>query len=289
MAFPSDSYAKSDLASMIATLWIPRANDFFKQKQVASNFFLDLSSELTEGGDTLKWTTLTEMGANTKSNGAAVTLNSPAETNITLTVDTWKEVSFNIEDKEKVQVMKSYMLQERLAKNAAYTTSNVLEDAILALVSTFTNSVGASTTDIADSEIRGAIALLDAANAPYEERAFFFHPDIFWKQIYSLDRFVSRDYTDTSIVDNGYQGMLYGIKVYLSTRMPTISGGNGRYGILAHKDAIAFATHALPGGSRMRMQANYIPEYLSTLVTADILFGTVVNRQDSAVKILTKK
>lgn len=286
--FPTDTYTGSNLANLIPTIWSPKMNDFYKSAQVASSFFTDLSSELIDGGKTIQWPVLTEMTANTKSNATPVTLNSATYDKVSLTVDTWYEVSFAIEDKEAAQVMRSYMLQEKLAKNAAYTVANKLEDAILALFAGFTQTVGASTTALADSEIRGAIAKLDAADVPQEDRCFFFHPSVFWEQIYALDRFVSRDFTNAMPVENGFKGMLYGIPCKTTTRIPYVSSTSGRTNALAHKDAICFATHNLGGNGKFRLQANYIPQYLSTLVTADLVYGVVENRDKSGVLIYTK-
>ena len=289
MAFATDTFTGTNLANLIPTIWSSRVQDFYKQKSVASNFFDDLSSELTAGGKVVQYPILTEMSANSKTNATAVTLNAATYNKVTLTVDTWYEVSFAIEDKEAAQVMRSYNLQEKLARNAGYTVANVLEDAIIALFSTFTQSVGASTTAIADSEIRGAIAkLADNPVFVQSEAAFFVHTDVFWNQILALDTFKSRDYTDMLAADGAMRGILYGVPVYASNRIAYVSSTTGRVNFLATKDAINFATLNL-GGGRFRLQANYIPEYLSTVVTADIVYGVVKARDAAGVIIYTKE
>ena len=289
MAFATDTFTGTNLANLIPTIWSSRVQDFYKQKSVASNFFDDLSSELTAGGKVVQYPILTEMSANSKTNATAVTLNAATYNKVTLTVDTWYEVSFAIEDKEAAQVMRSYNLQEKLARNAGYTVANVLEDAIIALFSTFTQSVGASTTAIADSEIRGAIAkLADNPVFVQSEAAFFVHTDVFWNQILALDTFKSRDYTDMLAADGAMRGILYGVPVYASNRIAYVSSTTGRVNFLATKDAINFATLNL-GGGRFRLQANYIPEYLSTVVTADIVTGVVKARDAAGVIIYTKE
>ena len=88
---------------------------------------------------------------------------------------------------------------------------------------------------------------------------------------------------------------LYGIPVYISANIRYISGTVGRTGCLAHKDALHWATSPLgTGGSKatgstnrygVRVQSNYIPEYLSTLTTADILYGVIENRDNAGVAI----
>jgi hypothetical protein len=296
MAFPTDTFTATDLAAVIPEVWGDRLNDFFKRKLVLANFFTDRSEELADGGDALHTAPLTEMTAHAKSNASAVTLNSPTESSVDLTVDRWYEVSFAIEDKEVAQVKKSYAIQEAYAKNAAYTIAKKLDDAIAALFSGFSTTVGASTTNVADSEIRAAIATLEAANVDLDECAFFFHPNVFWRQVQALDKFslaINSPVQDP--VAKKPLAALYGLPVYVTSAVPVVDGSSGRRNLLAHKDAIHFATASLPkispntkiGEYNVRVQSNYIPDYLSTLTTADILYGVVENRDNAAVQILT--
>ncbi len=298
MAFPSDTFTSSDLAVMIPEIWGNRINDFFKCQLVMADFFVNRSDELVGGGDVLHTPNLTQMSANTKANGAAVTLNSPTETSQDLTVSTWEEVSFAIEDREAAQVKKSYNIQERYAKNAGYTLGRTLEAAIAALFSSFSQSVGSSTTNIADSDIRSAIATLETNCVPREELAFFMHPNVFWNQVQALDKFSLAINSPVNDPTAKYPAaFLYGIPVFTSNLIPNVSGATGFYNVLIHKDAIHWASLSLPvmtygkgmvGAYNVRVQSSYIPDYLSTVTTADICYGVIENRDNAGVKILTK-
>lgn len=298
MAFPTDSFTSTDLAELIPAVWGERLNDFYKKKLVMADFFTDRSDELMAGGNTLYTPNITEMTANSKSNGAAVTLNSPTETKVTLTVDQWYEVSFAIEDKEAAQVKRSYSTMETYAKNAGYTIAKKLDTAIAVLFASFSQVVGASTTNLADSEIRQAIAYLEEANIDTtSECAFFMAPGVFWKQVQNLDKFslaINSPSNDPTMKTPA--AYLYGIPVFISNNIQYVASTTGRSNALAHKDAIHFATSALgSGGSKgamvgskgVRVQSNYIPEYLSTVTTADMLYGVVENRDTSGVLIRT--
>lgn len=279
MALGTTHTSSTTLDVLIPEVWSSRMNDFFREKLVAASFFTDLSSELAGGGDVLHIPGLTQMSANTKGNGSQITLNAPTETKVDLTVNTWKEVSFLIEDREAQIVLNSYYLQERYMKNAAYTAANVLEQAIIDLAAGFSQITGASNTTVADSDIRGAIKYLDLAFVPQEDRAFFFHPKAVWLDLMALDRFTLLVNTNgADPVLKGHIGYLYGIPVIMHGNIGTTTGA-GLRNFLAHKDAIVHA-HTI-----MRTQANYIPEYLGTLVTADILYGVVENRDTSGVWI----
>ena len=295
MAFPSDTFTSSDLAVMIPEIWGSKINDFFKCQLVMADFFVDRSDELVGGGDVLHTPNLTQMSANTKTNGAAVTLNSPTETSQDLTVSTWSEVSFAIEDREAAQVKQSYNLQERYAKNAGYTLGRTLEAAIAALFSGFSTSVGSSATAIADSNIRAAIATLETNCVPREELAFFMHPNVFWNQVQALDKFSLAINSPVNDPTAKYPAaFLYGIPVFTSNLVPVVAGGYNN--MLIAKDAIHWASLSLPvmtygkgmiGAYNVRVQSSYIPDFLSTLTTADLCFGVVENRDNAGVIIKT--
>lgn len=298
MAFPTDTMDSTDLADLIPKIWGSKVNNFYQSKLVTAKFFTDRSEELTDGGNVIYTPNLTEMSATAKTNGAAVTLNAPVETKVTLTVATWMEVSFNIEDREAASVKHSYYIMNKYAQNAGYTIAKGLEQAITALFATFTKSVGASTTNVADSDIRSAIAELEAANVDTtSETAFFFDSKVFWNQLQAIDKFslaVNSPVQDP--VAKRPDGNLYGIPVHISNNIAYVSGSTGRYNALAHKDAIHFATLNLGSGGSMggnsngegiRVQSNYVPEYLSTLTTADMVYGVVLNRATSGVTILS--
>jgi hypothetical protein len=293
--------SSTTLAESIPLLWGEKINEFYKSKLFIADFFVDRSSELAGGGSTLYTPNLTEFTANSKSNATAVTLNAPTDTKVTLSVSNWFEVSYAIEDKEAAQVKHSYYLQERYAQSSGFTIAKKLEVALAELFDNFSVSVGASTTALADSEIRAAIATLENENIDTtSDVAFFVHPNVFWRQIQNIDKFslaVNSPINDPTAKKP--MGSLYGIPVYVSTNIQYISGTVGRSNALVHKDALHWATSPLgSGGSKaggsmtgkygVRVQTNYIPDYLSTLTTADLLYGVVENRDTSGVWIRTQ-
>ena len=298
MAFPTDTFTgdAGDLDVMIPAVWGQKINDFTRAKLKMAAFFTDRSDELSDGGNIVYTPNMTEMSANAKSNGAAVTLNSPTETSVTLTVNTWKEVSFAIEDREAAQVKRSYSVQERYAKNAGYTIAADLEIAIATLFDSFSGSVGTEGTAVTDATILAAIDTLSSADVDLEECAFFFHPHVFWSEIQAIDKFsLAQNAPVNDPVAKMPAGSLYGIPVYTSTNVQA-SGTDGYDNALVHPDAIHFATLSLGLNSKasgmvgdmgVRVQSNYMADYLSTVTTADICYGVIENRDDHGVKILS--
>jgi len=295
MAFPTGTLtgASGNLDAFINEVWSDKmANDFPKEKQKFSLFFTNRSDELTGGGDTIHTGSITEMAGNAKSNGAAVTLNAVTETNVNLVVNTWSEVSFAIEDGDAALFLKSQYLQEKYAKNAGYTAMQILEAALVALFTSFTDSVGASTTVIPESDIRKAIGILEANTKEElgdgnDNFRFFFDTKVWWNQIAGITTYQLHINTVANDpVMNRPATKLYGVMVSLSNLIPYVASTTGRVNALAHSDAIHFATARLPRQAGLvRVQSNYVPQYLSTVTTADIKYGVIINRATYGVKI----
>jgi len=255
-------------------------NNWYKDELVCAKFFTDLSADLASGTKTLLIPNITAMTAYSKSNATAVTLNNPTDDQVTLTVDTWYECSFAIEDKEAEQVKKSYNYMSVLAKNAAAVVANAYEDAIIALFDNFSQTTGTSAAALADSNIRRAIQYLDEAKAPQEGRAFFLTPKQVWSDVMALDKFtLTQNTVGADPVMKGMVGYLYGYPVIMSERIGATDGSANS--CFAHKDAIVHAS------TIMRVQSNYVPQYLSTITTADVLYGAIENRDTSGVWIKT--
>lgn len=299
MAFPTTTETLTTLASYIPAIWGDKVNDFFKLKLMLAEFFTNRSDELAGGGNILYTPATTEMTANAKANAAAVTLNAPTDPKITLTVDQWFECSFAIEDREAAQVKHSYYIMEKYAMNAGYTIAKKLEVALASLFAGFSTVVGTSASDIGDSNILAAIAALESNGIDTSsDVAFFLSPNVFWKQIQSINKFSLAINSPTNDpTAKRPKALLYGIPVYISNNLQFVSGSTGRYNALAHKDALHYATSPLgTGGSRgssntgrygVRVQSNYVPEFLSTVTTADLLYGVIENRDNAGVAIMS--
>ncbi len=290
MPLGTDHFTATDLAVFIPEIWQSRINDFFKARLVARPWVLDFSDSVSAGGDTIHIPNLTEMSTNTKVNGSQVTLQSPTETEVNLVVNTWEEVSFLIEDREKAQVLASYNLQERYAQNAGYSLAKSLDDDILQLYAGLSQSVGDLVSDIDDARIREAMETLDAADVPAEDRVFIFNPSQYWN-LFDIDRFVAITVGSTTDpgsiaggdfpVRTGNIPMLYGVPVMHTTQVP-VTAGTEAHNLLLQKEAFAIAVQ-----NEIRLQTSYIHEFLGDLSTADALWGVIENRDVAAVEIQT--
>jgi hypothetical protein len=179
----------------------------------------------------------------------------------------------------------------RYAKNAAFTVAKKLEVAVAAKFNGFSTSKGTTAVALTDAVVRSAIAALETANADFEEAAWFLHPKTVWTDLMSIDRFALKFNTDgADPVIKGAIGGIYGRPVVTSTLIQKINTNADYSGALAVPDAIHWATSPLPGQKDpmgVRLQSNYIAEYLGTLTTADILYGVTENRDAGGVEIVS--
>lgn len=291
-----------DLTVDIPSMWGQQINDYFRYNLTLANFFIDRSDELSDGGAVVYTPNLSALSINTKTTNSQVTLSSPTYTNQTLTVSTWKEASFVIEDREAAQIKKSYYLQSKIAKGGAWEVAADLENAIAALFTGIsTNIVGTASTNLADSSLLAAIAILETAGVPgiYDgEVAWIMHPNTFYRQIGNVDKLTLWQNTQTELPrTKAPTRSLYSIPVIVSPAVPLGAGAVGensaRLNLLAHKDTIHWARLSMPvkatsgmiGSEGVRVQQSYVHEYMGDLVTIDLCYGVTENRDDSAVKM----
>jgi len=84
-----------------------------------------------------------------------------------------------------------------------------------------------------------------------------------------------------------------GVQVIVTSAVPNASGTSGRYNLLAHKQAIHWARLNFPvraeqgmiGSQGVRVQETYEHPYMGTLITADLCYGVIENRDEAAVRI----
>lgn len=290
-----------DLTVDIPTVWGQAVNDYFRYNLSLADFFVDRSDELSDGGAIVTTPTLAALTVNTKAVNTEITLSSPTYTNVNLTVSTWKEISFVIEDRELGQVKKSHYLQDKIASGAAWEVARDLDSAIAALFpSITTNVVGSAATNLQDSSLLAAISLLEAQGTPVYggDCAWILHPNTFYRQIGSVDKLTLWQNTQTELPRaKAPTRSLYSIPVIVSPAVPLGTGAVGdnsaRLNLLAHKDTFHWARLSLPvktdkgmvGTEGVRVQQSYVHEYLGDLVTVDLCYGVVENRDDAAVKM----
>lgn len=291
MALGTNPYTAADLVAVIGEVWGKFINDQYRKNLKAAQFFLDLSSEVSAGGDIIHvpdfFTNV--MSASAKSNGAEVTLVSPTSVDSTLTISSWQETSFTIDDLERAQINKTYNAFELLSNQAAYTTAAKLDASILDNVLGLSVIVNDSASDVVDADVRAAMEKLDAADVPSEDRAFWFHPTIVWHDLFGVAKYYDAATlgVQRGPVLSGQIPVLYGVPIIQTTNIDTTL--TSYQNALTHFTAFRHAEASLTAeGDKVRVQSNYIPQRLQQLVTADSMFGEGENRDAAGVWIKSR-
>ena len=305
--------AKTEAATFIPEIWSDEIIAAY-QKNLKMAPLVKKISMTGKKGDKIHIPKPTRGDANAKAADTAVTIIANTESELTIDINRHFEYSRLIEDIVEVQALSS--LRQFYTEDAGYSLA-VRIDTDLHSAGTgfgdggsvvFSGSVaatdyqhtgcffndGGTTTQYTDDTIvaadvftdafyRDMIQKLDDNNVPMEGRVLVIPPSV-RKTIMGLDRYVSSDFVSGQTTNSGLIGNLYGVDVYVSSNCATIeaaadntaSSADTRAALLFHKDAIVLAEQ-----QSVRSQTQYKQEYLSTLYTADCLYGVQVYRPEA--------
>ena len=295
--------AKTQADKFIPEIWSDEVVAAYKKNLVLANLVNKMTMK-GKKGDTLHIPKPTRGVATAKAANTTVTIQADTETEVLVSVDQHFEYSRFIEDIVEVQALAS--LRRFYTEDAGYALAKKVDDQLFNLGKTFgngtttfvhsnsyfidgTNGLSAYAVDtvaaadvFTDAGFRALIKLMDDADTPMDGR-FFTVPPSLRAAIMGIDRYNSRDFVDGRGVQNGLIGQLYGIDIYVSSNCPIIetaddntAGGDVKAAILAHKDTMVLAEQM-----GVRSQTQYKQEYLSTLYTADTLYGVKTLRPET--------
>ena len=252
--------------------------------------------------------------ASAKGEATAVTIIANLEGELTVDIDRHFEYSRLIEDIVEVQALSS--LRSFYTEDAGYALAVQIDNDIHSAATglgdgtktfspantgadyehtgCFFNDAGSTITQYTDdtvvaadvfndSFLRGMIQKLDDNNVPMDGRNLVIPPSV-RNTIMGIDRYVSSDFVSGQAVNSGLIGNLYGVDIYVSANCRTIevaaqnsaSTLDTRAALLFHTDAFVMAEQ-----QAVRSQTQYKQEYLSTLYTADCLYGVEVYRPEA--------
>ena len=263
-------------------------------------------------GDVIHIPKPTRGDANAKAADTAVTIIANTESELQVTINRHFEYSRLIEDIVEVQALSS--LRQFYTEDAGYALAVQVDNDLHAAgtgfgdggavvfspaatdyqhTGCFFNDNGTTTQytddtlvagdEFTDAFFRDMIQKLDDNNVPMENRNLIIPPAT-RNAIMGIDRYVSSDFVSGGTVNSGLIGNLYGVDVYVSANCRTIeaaadntaSSVDTRAAMLFHTDAVVMAEQLA-----VRSQTQYKQEYLSTLYTADTLYGVQVYRPEA--------
>jgi hypothetical protein len=295
---------KTAADKFIPEIWSDEVIAAYKANLVLANLVRKMSFK-GKKGDTLHIPKPTRGVAAAKAANTAVTIQANTESEVQVLIDQHFEYSRFIEDIVETQALSS--LRSFYTEDAGYALAKKVDDTLIALGKSFGDGDGSDwthstsyyidattgltlyaedtviTSDVfTDAGFRKLIQLMDDADVPMDGRKFAIPPSL-RNAIMGVDRYNSSDFVDGRGVQNGQIGKLYGIDIYVSSNMPVIEtaaansvGDAVKAALLFHTDTMVFAEQL-----GVRSQTQYKQEYLSTLYTADTLFGVKTVRPEA--------
>ena len=306
-AYPGGSgsiVAKTQADKFIPEIWSDEVIAAYQKNLVLANLVNKMTMK-GKKGDTLHIPKPTRGVATAKAANTAVTIQADTETEVNVVIDQHFEYSRFIEDIVEVQALAS--LRRFYTEDAGYALGKKVDDTLMALGKSFGNGDGSSwansnayyidastgltsyavdtvtTSDVfSDAGFRKLIQLMDDADVPMDGRKFVIPPSL-RNAILGETRYNSSDFVDGRGTQTGLIGSLYGVDVYVSSNCPTLEtaaensvGDAVRGALLFHTDTMVLAEQM-----GVRSQTQYKQEYLSTLYTADTLFGVKTVRPEA--------
>jgi len=307
VAYPGGSTSivnSTNAATFVPEIWSDEVIAAYQKNLVLANLVRKMSFK-GKKGDTLHIPKPTRGTATLKAANTAVTIQADTETEVQVLINRHFEYSRFIEDIVEVQALAS--LRSFYTEDAGYALAKQVDDDLIALGKSFGDGDASdwvhsnayfidattgltlyaldtvTTSDLfTDAGFRKLIQLMDDADVPMDGRKFAIPPSL-RNAIMGIDRYNSSDFVDGRGVNNGQIGKLYGIDIYVSSNMPTIetaaeitAGDAIKAAVLFHTDTMVLAEQL-----GVRSQTQYKQDYLSTLYTADTLFGTKVVRPEA--------
>ena len=296
-------------ATFIPEIWSDEVIAEYEKNLVLANLIKKMSMK-GKKGDTIHVPSPIRGDASQKVNETSVTLIAETEGELVINIDQHFEYSRMIEDITETQALSS--LRRFYTSDAGYALARQTDDSLFQQGTKLGDGTGAGwvhsatwmaspTTGAAipytldtvddtyvftDVTMRDALQVLDDNDVPMTGR-FFVIPPSLCNEIRGIERYNSTDFVNNKGTVNGKIGELYGVDVYVSTNVPVIetaaentANGDVRGALLAHRDAYVLAEQI-----GVRSQTQYKQEFLSTLYTADRLYGVQCYRPENGVTI----
>lgn len=269
-------------------VWGKRAQRAREAALHLASFVYRQDDMVSSYGDTINDQTISNLSANNKTAGAEVTLQTPSESAVTLSVNKHKEASFLVEDN---LAFKSMIKQQReYTTKGAYAVGKQIDTDLFALYASLSESaIGTATSALTQAVAALAWETLSTNDVPEEDRGWFFHPSAF-ADLIQITAFTSIDFKEAigGLANSGMNGLkvgyMYGAPVYITTNVPSATTGSPAQtyyrNLYLHKEAFQLAMQ-----KNIRTQISYIQEYLGYLTTIDAVYGVAIYRADHGVEI----
>jgi len=217
-------------------------------------------------GKTVKVASIGNLAARAKAENTAITYETVAETATTITLNIWSYAAVGIEDIVKVQSIID--VQNEYQRKLGYAIAKDIDTALATDFAGFSTTVGTLGTAATDANVLSAMAALDNADAPQDDRFFIMSPAEKANKL-ALDRWSNALYIGTGDqpVRNGMLGDMYGLNLAVTTNLVKPAGGQARNAVF-HRDALALVVQRSP-----KTHLFYDIDFFSWKLASEVIYG----------------
>lgn len=289
----------TEVGDGLATIIAAEALGYLKANTVMARLVArDWDDQVANYGQTI-WVPFTgSLSVNDKAANTVVTLQAPADTKATVTLNKHKEVSFLIEDIAKFLARPDYQAQY-IADGMAVLAEQIDSD-LTALYSGLSQTIDA-TAGLSEATFREARRQLNSAKAPLANRYAVLHEDAEY-ELLGIEKATNRDYAETlgRAASEAFVGRFMGFDVMLDQKI-TVAGGQCK-NLFFQRNCLVLATRPLAtapegmgaiqrvmdeDGIGLRVTLSYNPDHLGTQVSIDVLYGVAELRDNHGVAVST--
>lgn len=282
----------------IPTIVAAEALGYLKNNTVLARLVArDWDNEVAQYGQTIKIGYPGSLSANDKAAETAITLQNPAASEYTVTLNKHKEISFIIDDLGRFVARPDWFTVYMEA--AVSVLAEAIDGDIAALYSGFSQTIDAS-GGLAEANFRLAQKYLNSAKAPQRQRYAVLHEDAIYEAT-GIERIVNRDYAESlgSLAAENLVGKFAGFEIFMDQGIKTATTQKN---LFFHRNAMVLATRPLPAapagmgvvqsildedGIGLRVTVSYDHDYLGAKVTLDVLYGVAELRDNHGVVVST--
>jgi hypothetical protein len=267
-------------AGFIPQVWAKEAQIARESRLVMANSVERHDMDVVDKGNVINIPKVSNLSASDIGNDGSLTDSANTEGLVTITINKWKGVSFNVPDILASQA--AYDLMKLYAEKVGYALGLVVEQNLLALYSSLsgTYQTGAAATDLTDAVLRLSIEKLDNNRVPMDDRHLVVLPHS--RNVFlGIDKFVRYDSMPWPAGENpiykGNIGQLYGVEVLITPEV-TVASSTAQ-NLMFHRSAFGLALQ------RDIQIEKFARTQFADRIGGSELYGMAVLRDDHAVQV----
>lgn len=289
------SLIDSFIPEKIATVALNKLPSYLN---LGKTVYRDFDSEVASEGDTVKVPKFGTLSANEMSQTGQVTLQNPADDEVSITLDQHWEVSFLIRDVAKAMAKPGVL--EGYVKNGVIALAEKIENKLAALYLSAGDTV---TGTFSKDSVRSARKKLVDAKVPrLAPKYLYLDTDSYDTLLADTTIGKANEFGSSSALVEGDVRKLFGFQLFESQNVISAGSPAIAHSLAYVEEAMALVMRPLPNpgqglgvnsavvndpetGLGMRVSYSWDKDHLGVQVTLDVLFGVGVLREDLLIDV----